>query len=493
MAVYLGLDHAAYLQDLLWAECETTWWVMPAHERRRGLVDLHASMSAFHYARLAALLGERLDGEVSRRLLGEVRRRVLGPFADPRRHFWWERHTNNWNAVCNGAIGMAALLVETDPKRLSRVLAAVLENLTNFLDGFAADGGCSEGPSYWRFGFGWYVQFAAALYDFTAGRVNLMAGEGIRRICRYPLAVTVAPGQDLSFADAHSGYLPLATAALVNRFQRVPELFSLCRRREDGTPVAATLTDLLAWDGSKRRGRFRRRAAHLPALGVAMLRGGRTTVGAKAGHNGEHHNHNDVGSFLVHRGGTFFLTDLGAPVYSRRTFSERRYESVFCNSLGHGVPVVNGQGQQTGEAFAGTMAVGPAGRNGKATVRIEMAGAYGLPGLERLSREIALPARGGRVELTDTFRFSRPPESLVEVFITVLPAEAAADGKSVTVRSESDGTAELRAPATAGRFRVEELTDQSAECRGGELIRRIVFAPDRLAETMTLRFAVRFR
>ena len=492
-AVWLGMaEKAAYLRDLLWAECEQSWWVMPAHEAHRGRIDLRVAMLGYQYALLAKALGEALGDEVVERIVAEVRRRVLDMFfvTDPPN--WWRPFSNNWNAVCHGGVVGAAMLIETDPAALTRIIASALTDLEYFLDGFTADGGCTEGPSYWRYGFSWYARLAAGLYDFTGGRVNIMDDPRIEPICRYPLAMSVAPGRDVDFADVHRGYLSPATAIHINRFVDVPELFGLCQLTDEGHLEVAGLEDLALYQDGTYEPLDDPADYHLAELGVAKLCAGATTLGAKAGNNAEHHNHNDVGSLIVHRGTSFFLTDPGAPVYSARTFSDRRYESIFCNSFGHGVPVINGQGQGEGEQYAGTLEV--EGLNGGAakTLRIEMAGAYDVPALKRLTREIELPAGGGQVLLADSFSFAGPPKSLEEVFITTCPAEVGEGGKAVTIRSEADGSAELRAVDADGTFAVAELAEESAaEARAGELLRRITFTPAALAEQMTLRFALR--
>ena len=492
MGVYLGAGSAGYLEDLLWTECESTWWTMPAHESHAGPIDLRDAQCGFRYAMICKLLSNRISREVHQRVVAEVRRRVLEEYLNPQRYYWSQNFTNNWNAVCNGCVGLAAMLVEPDAGRLGTILSRVLCGLPAFVSGFTEDGGCTEGPSYWRYGFQWYVRFAAALHEFTGGRIDLMEGEKIERICRYPLAVTIRPAQELTFADCHSGYLGASLAVEINRFHDVPELFGLCRLAEDRTLAVGSLDDLLLADETQHEPLADRRDRYLSDLAVAKACFGPLTVGAKAGHNQEHHNHNDVGSFLVHRGSTFFLTDLGAPVYSRKTFSPQRYESIFCNSFGHSVPVVEGRGQSAGGRFAGSMQVEGLGDDGAKTLRIEMAGAYDLPSLERLTRVIEVPAGGGEVRLADAFAFRDPPASVAEAFITTQPAEVAPDGKSVTICSEADGSAELRAVQTEGTFDVAELKAESqAEARSGELVRRISFVPARLAREMTLRFALR--
>jgi hypothetical protein len=532
LACYLGLDQWEWLCDLLWAECETTWWELPAHEAHSHPIDLFAAVKAKQLATVLAALGERIDPEVRTRVKAEIRRRILDPFLDPaQQDFFWKTVNHNWNPVCHGGVGLAAMLIEEDRYRLDRTIRMILRDLEVFLDGFAPDGGCTEGPGYWRFGFGWYVALAAGLYDFSGGKINLMAGERIERICRYPLAVAIRPGVELEFADAHSEFISPETAILINRFVPVPELFGMCRLTKDGALAVENLTDLVLYDGTKYSPADLSADAWLKDLGVVKACRGEVAVGAKGGHNAEHHNHNDVGSFAVYRGGTAFLCDPGAPVYSARTFSEKRYESVYVNSFGHSVPVIEGQGQGFGRQFAGTIVAEGLGDlilsavtcnpgasasagchtpphvenarvvhqearqpTARATKRItiEMGGAYPVPTMKKLTRTIELPAGGQEVAVADSYEFSQPPASLQEAFITTLPAEVTPGGRTVVLRSKSDGVARLTAQA-GGRFAVVELTEESkAESHTGELLRRILFTPAKLAARMDLGFVVRF-
>ena len=92
------------------------------------------------------------------------------------------------------------------------------------------------------------------------------------------------------------------------------------------------------------------------AAGVAILRPGAPiktpsfVLALKGGHNGELHNHNDVGSYTLALAPTsgknaemkFVSRDPGGEVYTARTFSSRRYEGQLLNSFGHPVPRVAG-------------------------------------------------------------------------------------------------------------------------------------------------------
>jgi hypothetical protein len=496
MACYLGLDRLRYVQDLLWADCEASWWMLPAHEGAANggdrPIDLCVAMKAAQLAIALDLLRDRIEPEVRDRVLGEIRRRAIDAFFDPNAGFWWKTCTNNWNAVCHGGVGIAAMLVEKDPQRLARLLTQTLEELPAFLSGFTDDGGCNEGPGYWAYGFGWYVDLACALYDFTGGKINIMADPKVERICRYPLAVGIRPGQNLPFSDTEQGFVPANLAIRINRFHKVPDLYGLCKLTDDGSLAMESLADLVLYDGTKYKPLAEHADSFLPDLGVARFRSGSVTVGAKAGHNAESHNHNDIGSCIIHKGKTFFLTDPGAPIYSARTFSSHRYESIFCNSFGHGVPVINGQLQQEGRQYAGTIQAEGLNGPGAKTIRIEMAKAYDLPSLETLSRVIELAAAGNQVSLSDRFVMATQPESLEEAFITTLPVKVAEDGRSVIVQSKEDGILRLRAEGTAGTFCVMELAKESKESPVGDLLRRITFRPAQLKPEMTLRFVATF-
>lgn len=68
--------------------------------------------------------------------------------------------------------------------------------------------------------------------------------------------------------------------------------------------------------------------AFFPNLGLWVVRGRDETgslweLAAKGGHNDEHHNHNDVGSFILNIDGVPMLTEIGAREYVK-DFSRRK-------------------------------------------------------------------------------------------------------------------------------------------------------------------------
>ncbi len=487
-----------YLQDLLWAWCDQWTWTIAAHESAQAL-DLRATMTAMVLAETVAVLRDRLEEEVVERVKADLWRRILLPAADPREPKWWATCRNNWNHVCNANLIGTALNVMDDHLTLAAYIHPLIQRMDYALQGFAADGGCLEGPTYWNFGFGHYLEAAVMLHQRTGGELNLMADARAARIARYPLAAYLGGGHCTTFADAHDGPFTTENVLKVNHLVKLPQLYACARLDGKGR---LKMEGPGGWHGAMWRGLALYRGNEKPPKGftlpdvlLADMGQVKTHAGARsdavlaaiAGHNGVNHNHNDVGSFIFRRGGRALLTDPGAPVYNAKTFSARRYEMLFCRSRGHSVPVVNGREQSVGEESRGTLAAQGLNGEGTKTVRIEMGGAYGDRTLTSLTRTLVLEGRG-RLTIEDAYRFSRKPRSVEEAFVTYEQAQVQRGGRSVRI-GRGRGSAALRA-VSPGRFKVDRLVEESKEGRGAGVVTRITFAPRDLGRQMVLRFEI---
>jgi len=509
-ALALWLGHPAadldYVQDLLWAWCETSSWVWPAHEGRT--IDLGSSHIARLLAEVLWMLDGQLEDEVKQRVGAEIERRALDALHDWRRPDGWWTVTMNWNHVCNANLITAALYRIRDVGQLAAFIHPLIQRLDYAIQGFAADGGCLEGPSYWNYGFGHFLDAAVVLHHRTAGKLDLVARpsgaeevrhgvagygaghEHIERICRYPLAAHIQGPLRSTFADSSNGYITAESALEINRFLRIPELYEVAARDAKGRLAVSGWRGLLLYNGERVTGKPDRRDYLLPDLGMVKLRAGGTTLLVLAGRNDVPHNHNDIGSFILHKHGKCLLTDPGAPKYTAKTFGPKRYEILFCRSRGHSVPLINGQEQPPGGQYRGTLAVeglNQAGGEKRATV--DMSHAYGDNSLERLLRRLTL-APDGTVELCDEYAFSRVPRSVEEAFITFEPVRVVR-GRRAAVVGKGRQALTLTSAGAAGRFAAERLTEESHEGRENAVVTRITFAPARLAREMTLAFRLR--
>lgn len=94
-------------------------------------------------------------------------------------------------------------------------------------------------------------------------------------------------------------------------------------------------------------------------LQIMTARRGDLFVAMKGGNNGESHNHNDVGSFIIYaplspttHHPSPVLIDPGVGEYTAKTFSKDRYDIWTMQSGYHNLPQINGTDQHDGKQFA---------------------------------------------------------------------------------------------------------------------------------------------
>jgi Heparinase II/III-like protein len=486
--------------DVAWAICEQSSWALPAHERyltdpTAPHLDLGAAETALLMAELDTLLGERLPVELRRRIRHEVDRRCLSPLLT-RDHWGWLGPTikaaANWAAVCSAGIVGAAAHLEPDAARLGALIDRVARPLDDYLAFFGADGGTSEGVSYWLYGFGHYTLLSELLEHRTGARVSLLDKPRIREIARFPLHVRLGRQRYVNFADcsAEVAIPPSLLTYLAGRLD-LPELGALaaeqpmlveprrlwCQVRDLLRPVpqgpGAVPVSARDW---------------LPSLGWMVARldpadPDALTLAAKAGHNGEMHNHNDVGNVIVQIGGEALVIDLGRGPYSLQYFHpDTRYDHLLTSSRGHSVPVVNGQLQAAGEAH-GAREV----RHDDDSLSMELRDAYPeTAGLASLRRTVSLDRAAGTIHLRDLARFHAGPGRLESVLVTTAQVELSV---GAAVLHGAGASLRVSFEPEALRVDVETIPDvQLVERR--TTVRRLVFRPRRPAAEADVRLAL---
>src|SRR5690606_19257448 len=362
------------LLDIAWATCEESGWEFPAHhpdlpDVEYPVVGLFAALTGTHLAELVHLLGDKLHPLLVKRIRHEVDRRILTPFLTRHDHWWLHPtpgHTTcNWTAVCSGNVIATALYLECDLARLAEIIARGARSLDDYLATFDADGGSTEGPSYWGFGFGNYVLAGHLLYQRTNGRIDFFADELIRKASLFPLRTLLSPNRFANFSDCEPDItLPVPLLAFLARHFELDELMRLANAHTAVTPHRNHSSLLM-----KRRvlfwcphpvagarappakphwfvGMQWMIARYAPADPAALV------VAVKGGHNDEMHNQNDVGNLIVHHHQAGVVADIGRGRYTRQYFSDGRYKVFVNTSLAHSVPVVNGCPQPPGEQYA---------------------------------------------------------------------------------------------------------------------------------------------
>ena len=480
--------------DIVWAICEESYWGVPAHlgmqQAGVGLpdiaeptVDLFVGETAGLLAWVWYLLGPQLNSVSARlepRLLTEVQRRVLQPCWERDDFFWMGFHgqsVNNWNPWCNCNWLTVALLLEPDPAARSAAVAKSVRSLDRFIDPYPADGGCDEGPGYWSRAGASLFECLELLASATAGALDVFGEPLVAEIGRYIYRAQLAGPYFVNFADAPALVRP--PAGLTYRYgQRIgdPQLAQLgawsCQvqdllHRGAGENLARqvpTLLDLAALTATPAAPPLPRDVwmPHIQVM-VARDQAGSTAgfqVAAKGGHNGESHNHNDVGHFVVYLDGAPLFVDAGVEAYTAKTFSDRRYEIWTMQSAYHAVPTIGGVMQAPGRAWGATEVDWHADA-GQAQLDLNLANAYPPgAGLLRWQRRIRLE-RGCRVLVEETFELADARPVAVSL-LTPCPACLAEPGR-VTLAARPLGddrttaAATLRYPANLLSARIEAL------------------------------------
>ncbi|MBN9389079.1 MAG: heparinase II/III family protein [Chloroflexi bacterium] len=443
-------ETAAYLPALeneIWEICLEYSWALPAHlpvgveESRsarvspRQTVDLFAAETAHQLAETLNWLGNRLNPWLDYRVREEIEQRFYRPlFYDPH-HFWWESSTMNWAAVCSGAVGLAALSLETDRERLAGMVERIARTMESFLEGFGEDGGCPEGINYWTYGFGYFVYFAEALRDFTSGQLDLLESPRVKNIANFPNTISLGHTNWVNYSDAPA-QLVLETGLVSRLVERLgiaaPALETipgLEKSRDHPRFRWVHLTRNLAWtDPTLLQQPTPPGTFYLPNIQWVISRhyfGSKLIAfSAKGGHNNEPHNHNDLGQFLLFAGDESLLCELGSGLYTRDYFRENRYTYLHPSSLGHSVPVINGQAQEVGAAHFATVLEEREFENGL-VFELDLTEAYPAEArLEKFIRRFEWRVQPGEnqagLELTDRFTFSGEENSLGEAFISLI-------------------------------------------------------------------------
>jgi len=434
------------IEEILGALCDQKSWVLPAHDSgltnfngTRMTVDLRSSALGWKIATADYWLAERLSPAVRKRIRAELERRVFRPYDrmvnEGKPRTWWLQSRGNWNAVCLANVTGAALTNVDSVERRAFYVASAEKYITYYLEGFTADGYCSEGVGYWNYGFGHFVMLAETVCQATGSGIDLMADRRVRRIARFGRRMEITPGVYATFADCKAGTQPATwiEGYVSRRFD-----FGWPRGQRATQPLGASsdlsLTGLLCFpnsladrvvDTSKPKPQPPR--DWFDKAGVLVCRpepGSSRPFGAamKGGHNAEQHNHNDVGSYVVALSGATPLVDPGSEVYTRRTFGSRRYESGVLSSWGHPVPRVASKLQRPGRKAAARV-LKTEFTDDADTLVLDLRAAYIVESLEKLTRTFVYSrCDGGSLTVTDRVVFdSQRPESFGTALVTFDP------------------------------------------------------------------------
>ena len=400
-------------------------WLHPNHdsgndvlEGRRQDIDLGARKFATVLMLADLLLEDELAPELRQEIREQINTRITETYlwkcrGEDKKGIDWQEGGSNWNAVCTGGVLFSSLSTSDDHATRVAIIGSALNSMKLYLSGFGEDGYCSEGVGYWSYGFGNYLYLAQLIVDYSDGRIDMFGfndPEKMRRVGNFPENFQIQDGVYPCFADGGakvgSGADNFAYVQSAKYYGAPEPTYS----RPEGIAM-----QIMLWNDPETYVDADREALELPhhsffdKFGVLISRGQQDTpfsVAIKSGHNGENHNHDDVGSYLLVLGDTFVLTgDLGSPPYQAGSFSKKH---PMRSSWGHPVPRVDGHLQSNGRKFAGKVLDSSFSEEAD-TIELDLAPAYEVPSLTRLVRTMENDRSGdGTITIRDTFEASEP-------------------------------------------------------------------------------------
>jgi len=460
-----------FLDDIIngiWAICEESFWGVPAHsysprftptvtdgrypsvglpDTAHPVIDLFAAETGALLAWTHYLLGAQL-GAISPVVIDRIEREVCARILDPFRlsdEWWWlgaypDRKVNNWTPWILSNILPLILIFEREPERRAALVSRAIAGLDRFLATYHADGGCDEGTSYWGRAGASLFECLETLMTASGGALLAFDLPLIRAIGRFIERMHIGGDWYVNFADGAARIAP--DNHLIYRYgRRIGDLHlaahgAVALREGQAPGLSGSLGRLLpplfdlGWM-SAASAPPSVRDAWLDGVEVLVAREAAGTTGlflaAKGGNNGESHNHNDVGSFIVGLDGRPAVIDVGVGVYTRQTFGPERYSIWTMRSDYHNLPLIDGRTQQEGERFA-ARAVRAETADDHAQLMLDLAGVYPEPaGVRTWERTLRLE-RGARprIVLAERWELAAAPATLALHLLLADPTEAGA-------------------------------------------------------------------
>jgi hypothetical protein len=376
------------------------------------------------------------------------------------RRLGWVTKAGNWNPVCNTGLLTAALaLADEEPVLARKVIDGARASMPVGLASYQPDGAYPEGPGYWTYGTTYTVIALAELESALGTDLGLAAVPGFDRTAMYHLAVNGPFGLAFNYADstadlqnspafawlAERYHLPVALhsarALLANflgqetvtkfdptiQIQVVNRFFALHTVWFPQEPAASGL------DSAPPLDMHFRGIADIALFRSAWNDPRALFVGFKAGKNDYHHNHLDLGSFVLDADGQRWAMDLGPEDYTLPKYfdnASRRWSYFRANNRSHNT-VTPGDALQRRLIVAPIVAFGSTPERAFAVA--DLTPAYPDEATS-LRRGITLLDRS-RVLVQDEYQPAKPGTPLRWTMVTAAHIEIAAYGRSAMLTS----------------------------------------------------------
>ena len=441
------------IEDMVRRICAEDVWCVPSHRKIRPAdatnhtIELYAAETASVLSVVIGFLGDRLSADLKPTVIKAIEEKIFIPYTETDKYGWMgvDGHKiNNWNPWINSNVMFCAALICEDEEKYRALILRALTLTENYVNSLGDDCLCDEGVRYWALSGACLFDISEILYDLCGGKIDLTSSEKVRNACDYIAGMYDEYGNPANFGDATIDYYPQC-ATLVRAGERTGNTLLADMGRALYRPDTLRvyhdnfyrqLKDVYTASGIVKNGAVKYPETKLlKSINILTVRKDGFFLSFKSNHNGEYHNHNDAGSFVVYHEGTPIFIDAGVDSYSGYTFSGDRYKLWYMRSDYHNLPVISGKLQNNGREFSAT----PLKINGT-RAETDISGAYGIDGSPWIrSVEIA----DGRVIVSESFTNSDGT-----VLNYMMKDKPKIEGNTLLfpcgVRAELDGASNLR-------------------------------------------------
>ncbi|RAP74734.1 heparinase II/III domain-containing protein [Paenibacillus montanisoli] len=525
------IGDGSYLDDIIngiWCICEESSWVVSAHNfiyepepvnGERTLpdmdiptLDIFAGETGMTLALVFYLLKDRLDQIeplVCRRIKRELKRRIIDPFLT-RYDYWWmgysdRRDMNNWNPWCVVNSLTCILFCEEDDDLRKRGIVRAMDMLDYYLQGIDEDGGIDEGATYWGRSCGMLLEGLSLVDYATNGTIQTYQEPKLRNFTDYIRKLYIGKDYVVNFADGSARCNPAAeiiyTAGMRMNDARLAGFGAFCfnYQLEQNIFPTQSLSRAMASIGNaehlllKAQSVQFERETFIESLGIMVARESEQAdkglfLCVKAGSNGDSHNHNDVGHYVVFYNARPILIDIGVEVYSREFFGPNRYDIWTMKSQYHNLPTINGVTQHAGAEYRAEQVDYHATAH-IASLSMDISKAYlAEANMKHYNRHVSLDRTRQHIIIHDQYELIQN-HSLTHHLIT--PCEVKLTEEGLLFLSDDDRVKmKFDTSNFAVRFEEIPLTDSKLVSSWGSKIYRIVLEQKQVPKSGDIWFAI---
>lgn len=446
--------------DLIWAICEETSWVLPAHNSyirdsenfilpisTKPVLDLFACETGAQLATIRYLLSDSLSSVstiITERIDNELRTKIINPYLNE--HFWWMGNGDepmcNWTAWCTSNVLLVAFMTSiANEEDLRIIFEKSAASLDLFIKDYGDDGCCDEGAHYYRHAGLCLFSALDILNNVSNGAFeSVFQLDKIKNIAAFIYHMNISGPYYFNFADCacKSGYsgareylFGLATnqkflsdyakqqyiqslkdnvlltdeSVKLNLFYRVQQIITskdiLNSDTDNSSEKINPLTDSFSYKWYE-------------SVGVWINKNDKLALAVKAGDNDDSHNHNDAGSFILYKDNKPVFIDIGVGVYTAKTFSKDRYDIWTMQSSYHNLPTIMGCDEKAGANYH-VSNLDLQESNETNVISMNLATAYDVDNID-YQRTISFDKSANEVSLTDKTNASQVVLNFITYF-----------------------------------------------------------------------------